>query len=440
MEKLMHYVWQHKLCLQSDMVTVDGRRVAVVDPGLHNNDAGPDFFNAKIKIGDDMWCGNVEIHVKASDWYRHGHQNDMAYDSVVLHVVGVNDMSVRRADGHEIAQMVMSCAPDFSQRYDRMVNGADEPVCRSELVGFSKLYVTDWLSSLAYERLYQKVDRICALHKRLGGNWTEVLYVTLARALGFGINSAAFERLALATPLHCLMKHRDSCVTVEGTLFGQAGFLDNPPDRSHYVERMIGEYEFMQVKFGLTRPVSPGWRMARMRPTNFPHRRIATLAALIERGFGIAADIFNVKTEDEARRLFDIELAGYWSRRYNFMADSAPSVRALSHDSVSLLIINVVAPMLYAYGQIVDDSGRCDAAVGLLQSLKAENNSAVRAFTSAGIECNDAFTSQALVQLRRNYCEQRKCLYCRIGHRILAEKALVRSAGQASAGSESISS
>ena len=432
MEKLMHYVWQHKLWLQSEMTTVDGRRVQVIDPGLHNNDAGPDFFNAKLQIGGEMWCGNVEIHVRASDWFRHGHQRDMAYDSVVLHVVGSDDMRVKRTDGREIPQLVMTCAPDFSVSYDRMVNNADEPSCRRHLADISPLYVTDWLSSLAYERLYQKVDHLRWLYDRLDGNWAEVLYVTLARALGFGINSEPFERLALATPLHCLMKHRDSYEAVEGMLFGQAGFLDNPGDNSHYVTRMRQEYDFMRVKFSLQRPQSLGWRMARMRPQNFPHRRLATLAALVCRGFSVASDIFNVTTEADARKLFDIELTGYWSRRYNFTSDAAPSVRALSQDSITVLIINVVVPILYAYGMAYDDGRRMDSAVGLLHSLKAESNSIVRMFGDAGIKCCDAFTSQALIQLRRNYCEPRKCLYCRLGHRILS--------GLAHSGSPSISS
>ena len=423
MEKLMHYVWQHKLWLQSDMTTVDGRRVQVIDPGLHNNNAGPDFFNAKLQIGGELWCGNVEIHVRASDWNRHGHQNDAAYDSVILHVVGTDDMRVRRADGSEMAQIVMPCAPDFSVSYDRLVNNSDEPACRSELGSLPRLYVTDWLSSLAYERLYQKVDHIRELYKRLDGNWTEVLYVTLARGLGFGINADAFERLALATSLHCLMKHRDSYETVEGTLFGQAGFLDNPPDKSYYVGRMQQEFSFMTGKFGLRRPVSPGWKMARMRPQNFPHRRLATLAALICRGFGIAADIFNVRNEADARRLFELELTGYWSRRYNFTSETSGTVKALSQSSITVLIINVVAPMLYAYGMTLDDKDRMEAAVGLLHSLKAEENTIIKMFTAAGIECDNAFTSQALIQLRRNYCEQRKCLYCRLGHRILSAKA-----------------
>lgn len=418
----MHYVWQHKLWRPGDMTTVDGRRVQVIDSGLHNNDAGPDFFNAKLVIGGETWCGNVEIHVRASDWMRHGHQNDMAYDSVVLHVVGVDDVRITRADGREIPQVVMPCSPDFRRRYDSMVNNPEYPACHAELANVPRLYLTDWLSSLGFERLYQKVDRIIELFRRLDCNWSETIYVTLARGLGFGINSEPFERLALSAPLRYLLKHRDSYEAVEGTLFGQAGFLDNPGDNSHYVGRMQQEYEFMTRKFALTRPQSLGWRMGRMRPQNFPHRRIATLAALICRGFHIASDIFAIGSEDDARRLFDLELTGYWSRRYNFTSESAPSVRALSRDSVTLLIINVVVPIIYAYGTVYDDLPRREAAVALLQSLGAESNTLVRSFVSAGVECRDAFTSQALVQLRRNYCEQRKCLYCRIGHMLLAAK------------------
>lgn len=418
----MHYVWQHKLWCQRDMTTVDGRRVQVLDPGLHNNDAGPDFFNAKLIIGGETWCGNVEIHVRASDWMRHGHQDDRAYDSVVLHVVGNDDARICRPDGKEIPQVLMPCSPDFSQRYDSMVNSPEHPACHAEIASVPRIYLTDWLSSLGYERLYHKVERIADLYKRLGGDWTETIYVTLARALGFGVNSDAFERLTLATPLHCLLKHRDAYETVEGTLFGQAGFLDNPGDNSYYVSRMQREFSFMARKFSLQRPASLGWRMARMHPQNFPHRRIATLAALVCRGFRIGSDIFTVTCEDDARRLFDIELTGYWARRYNFTSDSAPSVRALSRDSVTVLIINVVAPVLYAYGMMYDDAGRRETAVNLLLSLKPESNAIVRSFTDAGIECRDAFTSQALLQLRRCYCEPRKCLYCRIGHMLLATK------------------
>jgi hypothetical protein len=424
MEKLMQYVWQHRLWLPADMKTVDGQRVEVIDQGLLNTNAGPDFFNAKVRIGERLWVGNIEIHVKASDWMRHHHDTDAAYDSVILHVVSVDDMRIHRKTGDEIPQLVMQCAEDFNQRYNEMVNkpGADLP-CADDIQTLPHIYITDWLGSLAYERLYRKTDRILQTLQRLDYNWPATVYVTLARALGFSTNSEAFERLAMSVPLHTMMKHRTSIHAIEGLLFGQAGFLDDlPDDFDAYVKRLKQEYTFLSTKFGIQRPEGLGWRM-RMRPQNFPHRRIATIAAMIHEGFNIASTIFNIETEEQARQLFNIRLQGYWEDRYNFTAKMpAAQQRALSDTSVTILLINVVVPLLHAYGQTFSDKSRMDRAVDILQGLKAERNAIVTLFGSVGIDCPDAMTSQALIELRNEYCLTRKCLYCRIGHRLLAAK------------------
>lgn len=423
----MQYVWQHRLWTPADMTTVDGLRVTVVDPGLLNTGSGPDFFNAKIEIGGKMWAGNVEIHVRASDWHRHGHDGDHAYDSVILHVVDRDDARIMRpGGGGEIPQLVMPCSPDFSRRYSEMVDRPlSELACAGELPSLPGVHLTAWLDSLAIERLSRKAERILELVRHFEGHWDSAVYVVLARALGFGLNSDAFERLALSVPLRTLLKHRDSPVALEGILFGQAGFLDSPEadPGDHYVARMKEEYRFMANKFGLTPPHSLGWRMARMRPQNFPHRRIATLAAMIADGFRIGYGITEVSTEQEARRLFAINLTGYWSRRYNFGPPSARSVRALSDSSISILIINVVAPVLYAHSIMSGSDEARERAIGLLQSLKPESNHITTLFAGAGVDCRNAFDSQALIELRNNYCNARKCLYCRIGHRFLAAKA-----------------
>lgn len=430
MEKLMQYVWQHRLWMPSDMRTVDGRNVLVLDPGLLNTDAGPDFFNAKIRIDGRTWVGNIEIHVRASDWHRHNHDADPAYDNVILHVVETDDCRITRSNGEEIPQVVMPCARDFSQRYHEMVNNpAADLGCAADLAEIPPVYISDWLTALAIERLYTRADRIRRLCDHFHGDWGSVIYVTLARALGFSTNSDAFERLAMTVPLRMLQKHCDNLVTIEGILFGQAGLLSGVPadrDENYYVYRMKEEHAFMAAKFGLGAPRDLGWRMARMRPQNFPHRRIATLAALVQSGFAPGYNLLHVRTEDDARSLFRVELTGYWSRRYNFGAPAAASVRALSEDSITTLIINVVVPVLFAYGTIYGDESVSNRALDLLQSLRPENNRIVRLFTASGIECPDAFTSQALIELRRNYCEPRKCLYCRIGHRLLARKAIRR--------------
>lgn len=422
----MHYVWQHRLVLQADMVTTDGERVEIVDPGVPNSDAGPDFFNAKVRIGERMWCGNVEMHLRASDWHRHGHDTDSAYSSVILHVVGADDGTITLADGRRLPQMVMRCAPDFHRRYVDMVDSpSGRLACFNELREAPQIYVTDCITAMAFERIYDKSDRLLALVRRLDGNWTEAFYVTLARAMGFGLNGQAFEQLALGVPLRSLLKHRDEPEAVEGLLFGLAGLL--PPagaEEDAHVQAMRREYGFLSHKFGLTPPPGVMWRMARTRPQNFPHRRLAALAAMICDGFAIASRACSVRTPDEARGLFDVTLPYYWVRRYHFGPPSAAaSARAFSKSSTDILVINTVVPLLHAYGTFYGDERLQSLAVELLEQMPPERNTIVRLFEEAGVNCPDAFTSQALIQLRRNYCETRKCLYCRLGHQFLCRKA-----------------
>ncbi len=431
MEKLMQYVWQHGLWIPGDLRTVDGRRVSIIDRGWLNTDAGPDFFNAKIDIDGHIWAGNIEIHVSASDWHRHGHDGDPAYDSVILHVVGSDDCRVRRSNGEEIPQILMPCAPDFSERYNAMVfNSARTPACAAEIGSLPSIYISDWLTALAHTRLQRKAAKVRQLVDENHGNWRAAIYITLARALGFGVNSDAFEHLASLVPLKSLMKHADAPDAVEGLLFGQAGLIPEQgalgaPDSVDelYAANLRREYSFMVLKFGIKPPASPpAWRMARMRPQNFPHRRIATLASLIMPSFEVGYRLLNLRTEDEARSLFDVTLKGYWSHHYAFGSPASGSPRALGDGAVSTLIINVVAPVQYAYAEMYADEAMRERAVDMLYAMKPESNSIIRMFTAAGIPCRSALEGQALIELRRNYCELRKCLYCRIGHRMLAMK------------------
>ncbi len=421
----MQYIWQHRLWPHVDMFTVDRRRVTVIDPGQLNVNSGPDFFNAKIRIGDEMWAGDVEIHVKASDWYRHGHQDDPAYRSVILHVVGKDDTAITLDDGRTIPQMRMACAPDFRQAYDSLVaKSCHDLPCADEIKDLDAIYLHSWIDSLAYNRLYTKTDRISAHLNRMSGDWESVCYITLARALGFGVNGDPFERLAMSLPLQFINKHSDSQLSIEALLFGQAGFLDNAADDDPYVTLLKNEYAFLAHKFSLKRAALPGWKMSRMRPANFPHRRIAFLGCLLFGGFKLMSRIVDATTVDAVRALFNIELTGYWARHYTFSSLlDEPKATALSRSSVDILVINVAVPLLYAYALTIDSTERADRAINMLHELKAESNSIVTLFTSRGIECNDAFTSQALIQLRREYCETRKCLYCRIGHRMLSKSA-----------------
>lgn len=424
MERLMQYVWQQRLLLHSDMSTVDGRPIYVIDPGRLNTDAGPDFFNAKIHIGNHLWVGDVEIHVRASDWFRHNHQNDKAYESVILHVVDRDDMAIKRSNGEVIPQMLMNCNADFHRSYHQLVDRADIDLpCAMHIPHIPPLYLTDWITSLAYERLHAKADHFRALLQEYTGDWEQTCYVILARALGFSTNSEPMERLAKSLPLHFLRKHSDSQLAIESLFFGQSGFLERAPLSDPYVVRLVQEYQFLAHKFSIRPPQSLGWKMARMRPHNFPHRRIALLAQLVCGDFRLVQRLISLKSPDEAIKLFTQPLSGYWANHFTFSPGTERTYDTLSRSSAASLVINVAAPLMMAYGITHGDENLPVKAVEWLQQLPSESNSIVTLFSNAGIQSTDAFTSQALIQLRRNYCEQRKCLYCRLGHRLLAASA-----------------
>lgn len=424
MEKLMQYVWKHRLWRSEDMVTNTGKKVRVVDPGLLNTDAGPDFFNAKIEIDGHMWVGNVEMHYRATDWKRHRHDSDKAYDSVILHVVAKDDAPVRRTNGELIPQLVLEVSPQFNADYASLVGATIEVPCATKIKQVPHLTIVEWVEGLAFERLHGKVERIHQLLDSFNGSWEDVCYVTLARNFGFGINNDAFERLARRTPLRLLGKHSDSVLQIEALLFGQAGMLDaQKPGMDSYYSQLCTEYAFLSNKFQLTPMEKESWKLFRIRPQNFPYRRIAMLAQFIEGGFRMMNRILEAEGEKEMRALFEVELSGYWTKHYTFGKPNERATATLSRSSIGIILINTVAPLLYAYGELTGNYEMTDKAIKLLEDLRAESNSIVSHFVAYGIDCPDALTSQALVQLKREYCDARKCIYCKIGHHLLSKAA-----------------
>lgn len=420
----MQYVWKHRLWRSEDMVTNTGKKVRVVDPGLLNTDAGPDFFNAKIEIDGHMWVGNVEMHYRATDWKRHRHDSDKAYDSVILHVVAKDDAPVRRTNGELIPQLVLEVSPQFNADYASLVGAAIEVPCATKIKQVPHLTIVEWVEGLAFERLHGKVERIHQLLDSFNGSWEDVCYVTLARNFGFGINNDAFERLARRTPLRLLGKHSDSVLQIEALLFGQAGMLDaQKPGMDSYYNQLCTEYAFLSNKFQLTPMEKESWKLFRIRPQNFPYRRIAMLAQFIEGGFRMMNRILEAEGEKEMRALFEVELSGYWSKHYTFGKPNERATATLSRSSIDIILINTVAPLLYAYGELTGNYEMTDKAIKLLEDLRAESNSIVSHFVAYGIDCPDALTSQALVQLKREYCDARKCIYCKIGHHLLSKAA-----------------
>jgi hypothetical protein len=420
MERLMHFVWQHRLGLRQGLKTVDGRRVIVVDQGVYNTDAGPDFFNATIEIGNETWVGNVEIHVRASDWYRHGHDRDRAYDSVVLHVVQYDDMAVKRSDGSVIPQIVMHCTPGGAKRCNALLDCAINSLpCEATIKRLPRIYLTDWLTALGAERMYRKSERIQQLVADTQGYWEGAAYVTFARALGFGLNGDPFELLARSLPLKFLNRHHDELFTTEALVFGQAGLIPAERKDEHlYTTRLRQEYAFMQRKFSL-QPPPLAWKMARTRPQNLPYRRLAALAQMVHKGFYMVGQLSDAATLDDMRRVFDVTLISFWANHLTFESAGGAS-KAMSAASIDKLLINVAIPLLHARAMSCGDLDGMERCMELLQTMKGEDNAIIRLFAGAGLKCDDAFTSQALIELRREYCEKKKCIYCRFGHKMLS--------------------
>lgn len=420
MEKLYHYLWKTGI-RGSDLKDVDGKIIEVIDPGIHNHDAGPDFFNAKLKIGGVEWIGNVEIHVKASDWYRHGHSEDPAYDNVILHVVAVSDKRVLRADGNLIPQVELTFPQKFFHLYATLSEERDYVKCGTLLPGLPELKKTDWLETLAVERMQQKAGKVKEIHSSTEGDWEQTCFVMLARGLGFGLNGDPFEMLAKSLPLKILHHHSDNPFQLEALLFGQAAMLDSSLHIfDEYYQGLCREYYFLARKYGL-KPMRPGlWKYSRTRPQNFPHRRIALLSNATLGGFSLFTRLMESGNDiEKLLNAFSMQAQGYWKSHYSFDTEMRNVPSELSKGSRLLLIINVAVPLLYAYASSVGNIELGEKIIGLMQDLPAENNTIIKQWSSLGFEAKDASRSQALLHLKKEYCDKNKCIYCRFGNHFL---------------------
>ena len=419
MEELIYYVWRHKIFPLSGLKTTDGQEVEVIDPGLQNRGSGPDFFNSKVKIGGQLWVGNVEMHVRASDWFRHHHDTDQAYNNVVLHVVGESDMQVPYPDGSGrlIPQLVLPVPDEVKENYDQLVRSDAFPRCFKEVPSFAPLTVHSWLSALQVERLDERSEAIKDRWELLGRNWEETFFVSVARNFGFGKNGDAFEAWAKSFPLISLGKHRDSLFQIEAVFFGQAGLLaEAHDDFGDYYTKLRSEYLFLSHKFGL-KPVSPSLWTHKVRPENFPEVRLAQLAMLYFKGNLSMSSLVNAKELDSMRTLFKGGVSDYWHTHFKFKNEESPeSEKQLSDTSADLIVMNTVVPFLFAYGRYKGDDELCDRSFDLMEQLRPEKNRYIRLWEEAGISCESAADSQALMQLSKNYCEKRNCLRCRFGY------------------------
>ena len=434
MENMLQYVWKHKLYAESDFSTTEGVPVSVIDTGIQNADAGPDFFNAKIRIGDVVWVGNVEIHRRASDWYAHGHHRDKAYNSVILHVVGDDDTSVCRANQEAVPQVVMRVPEKVRDNIEWLMSRDTSVPCAGHLWRLSPVCLSGWMAALVSERLERKTSDILIRLKQYTKDWNEIFYITLMRNLGFGTNSDAFEWLARSLPYKYILKHRHNPLQVEALLFGQAGLLsaDKGTERivhengtsvsdanDSYYHLLCSEYEFLKKKYSLKPIEGFLFKKLRTRPVNFPHVRIAQAAAIWLQRDVLFSEILETEETDRIRSYFDVLPSEYWNTHYHFGFSSAFQKKRIGKSAVNSLFINTIIPVLFAYGKQKNQTVYCDRALSFLETLPPERNHIVTFFEKAGVSVRNAGDTQALIQLQREYCDSKKCLYCRIGFQII---------------------
>jgi hypothetical protein len=418
-EDFLQYIWHHRLYLSEGNLTVEGELVESLQPGQANTDAGPDFTDARLRIGDTLWAGCVEIHLRSSDWERHGHHTNHAYNNVVLHVVYQHDADTYNARRQKIPVMELHFDHRYFDNYNRLACSKARIACNDEPCKLDEFSFASWIERLAIERLEQKYEAIMQTFASTGNHWEETLYQRLARNFGFSLNALPFESLAKSLPLNILLKHRDNLQQIEALLFGQAGMLADELIADTYYVDLRKEYLYLQKKYNLEPIDSFLWKFLRLRPINFPTLRIAQFAALIHRNDHLFSQIMEAKSVDIFENLFDLQASAYWDTRYVFGKESPIRNKTFGKLSIYTILINTVAPFLFVYGKARSKDDFCTRSVNLLESLPPEKNSIITRWEESGV-CNpDAFTSQALLQLDNEYCQPRRCLYCAIGNKIV---------------------
>ncbi len=429
MEQLLHYVWKHRILPMNHLLTTDGQPLEVVDSGLHNSNAGPDFFNAKVRIGDTTWAGNVEMHLRSSDWHRHGHDSDPAYNNVVLHVVCDADCDVVTQNARRPAQLQLAIPETLRQDYERLLTIDRYPRCYTVIPKLDTFLIHSWMDTLLQERIRQRSQRVTEHLQALDGDWEKALFMTLARNFGFGLNGDAFQAWAQLLPLQRIGKHRDDLFQIEAIFLGLAGMLERGEEQTdEYCERLRREFAYQQRLFQLPEPMPVHqWKYLRLRPQNFPHIRLCQLAWMYSRGkLTLSALMDAVQDERPVQALMQVlcgETSDYWTRHIVFGKETQKQRKlSLSKATRQLLIINTVVPVLYAHATAHGNTALAERLFEILRRLPAEDNHILRLWQECGIRVDSAADSQALIHLKNEYCDRHDCLRCRFGYEYMTKK------------------
>ena len=417
-EDFLQYIWKNKLFRSENLIAITGEKIEILNIGELNTNSGPDFFNSKIKIDDKIWAGNVEIHVNSSDWDKHNHSKDKNYDNVILHVVYKHDKDIFRSNSEKITTLKLDFDEHLFDKFLEISEKNQSIPCSSHLHLIDSFTLNNWATRLVVERIESKSELINELLQKHKNNWEEIFYQSIAKSFGFKINSFGFEQLTNSLELKILAKHKNDLHQIEALLFGQAGLLEGNFDDEYFV-KLKSEYSFLKQKYNLKPIAKEYWKFMRTRPANFPTLRISQFANLIFKSSKLFSKILEAKSVAEMEAFFDVSASEYWENHFIFGKKSSNSFTSLGKNSIELILINTVIPILFLYAQSKDDEDLKQKSIDFLMSISAEQNKITKDWKKAGVEIKNAFFSQAYIQLSNEYCNFKKCLHCQIGNKII---------------------
>lgn len=420
-EEFLQYVWQHQLFDTKKLLTTENEKVEIISAGTLNTNAGPDFENARIRIDNTIWAGNIEIHTNSVNWKKHNHQNDQAYNNVILHVVSDYSAQAISADGRNIPTLIIEADKNLVSNYSELKSSTHKISCANSIELVDSFTWSNWLDRLATERLEEKTEDIKQVLSTTNNNWEESFYVLLAKSFGFKTNQLPFEMLARATPLKIVSKYHSSHMQLEALLFGQAGFL-NETDGDEYYLNLRKEYHYLQ-KIHQLKPIETHlWKFMRLRPANFPTIRIAQFASRIHQSNRLFSKILEAEDIQTLKNLLSAGTSKYWETHYTFNKLSKASQKTLGKQSIYSLLINTIIPFIFIYGKERMQSQISTRAFKYLEELPGESNAIINTWNQLNIKSSCSLESQALIQLYNKYCNEKNCLYCHVGNVILTKQ------------------
>lgn len=424
-EDFLHFVWKNLDPSCKVFITEGGEEMEIVHRGDYNTDAGPDFSMAKIRIGKLLWIGNVEIHIHSSDWYRHHHEQDDSYANVILHVVWKHDRNVITKGGKILPTLSLESIINKSQlkNYLRILRNRSVFPCLQKKNPLPEIYYINAFEKAWVQRIERKLVPIRKDLLETKGDWNEVAFRAMARNFGFRTNSIPFDYWSRITPLKLIEKNKDDILNLEALFFGQAGFL-SIPSRDPYHAVLKEKYEKLSSTFGLQCMNVSSWKFARMRPVNFPTVRMAQLAVLLHQRKSIFADFFQRRAFTELIEELMVVPSDFWLHHYMFGKPSRVRFKRLGREAAENIIINTLVPLQVAYGIEKGMPEFITYAEDLLKAIPAERNFIVGKWTREGFKCNNAFDSQAMIEMWNSLCAEKKCLNCSVGSKIIHEKSI----------------